>query len=129
MRVCCTPEDARHAAVIWEVYAPEAQGGDKLGYRRSIAAADDGGRWVFEETGERYPFERPESYVAPRKRDRFTRDMLREYLRHFDVELFEDGFMRIDAASPAVRLQQVTSVQPAPEFTLEEVLAGVPWQR
>lgn len=129
MRVCCTPEAAPYPATIWEVYAPESLGGDALGYRRSIATANDGGRWVFEEAGERYPFEQVERYAAPRKRDRFTPDMLRDYLQHFHVELFNDDFMRVDAAAPAVRLQQVTNVHSTPEFTLEQVVAGIPWQR
>lgn len=130
MRVCCTPDENVHPATIWEVYAPESLGGrPPLCYRRSIAAANDGGRWVFEESGERYPFEQVERYSERRKRDRFTRQMLRDYLRQFDVELFSDEFFTVDRASPAVRLQQRTKVWHTPEFTLEQVVAGVPWQQ
>jgi hypothetical protein len=42
------------------------------------------------------------------------------------IELFEDDFLRIDPATPAVRLQRVTNI---PEFTLEQGVAGVPWRR
>jgi hypothetical protein len=130
MRVCCTPEHAKYPAVIWEVYAPEARGGcPPLGYRRSIAAADDGGQWVFEESGERFPFEEVERYTSRRKRDRFTREMLGAYLRHFGIEMFTDAFLCVDATTPAVRLQQVTKVLSSQDFTLEQVAAGVPWQR
>jgi hypothetical protein len=130
MRVCCTVERARYPGTIWEVYAPESLGGcPPLGDRRSIAAMNDGGRWIFSETGERYPFEQIERYSAWRKRNRFTREMLRDYLRHFGIELFADEFLHVDAGSPAVRLQQVTNVWHAPEYTLEQVVAGVPWQR
>jgi len=115
---------------MWDVYAPESLGGcPPLGYRRSVAAANDGGRWTFDESGERYPFEQIERYGARRKRERFTREMLRDYLRHFGVELFADEFLCIDAATPAIRLQQVTNVFHTPEFTLEQVVAGVPWQQ
>ena len=114
MRVCCTPERAEYPATIWEVYAPESLGGcPRLGYRRSIAAANDGGRWVFSESGERYPFEQVERYAARRKRDRFTGEMLRDYLRHFGVDVFTDDFLRVDTATPAIRLQQITSSQQA----------------
>lgn len=56
MRTCSTPDDALYPATIWEVYAPPELGGDALHYRRSIAASNDGGSWMFSETGERYPF-------------------------------------------------------------------------
>ena len=45
------------------------------------------------------------------------------------IELFSDDFFRVDAASPAVQLQRRTKVWHTPEFTLEQVVAGVPWQR
>ena len=127
MRFCCTAEVARWPATIWEVYAPESLGGcPPLGYRRSIAAANDGGRWAFSESGERYPFEQIERYAERRRRDRFTREMLRTYLQHF--EAFTHAFLHVDAGSPAVRLQQVTNVWHTPEYTLEQVVAGIPWQ-
>lgn len=129
MRVCCTPDRAKYPATIWEVYAPESLGGcPPLGYRRSLAAANDGARWVFEESGERYPFEQIERYAERRKQDRFTREMLCDYLRHFGAELITDEFLRVEAATPAVRLQQVTNIWHTPEYTLEQVVAGVPWQ-
>lgn len=130
MRVCSTAETAKYPANVWEVYAPETLGGaPPLGYRRSIAAANDGGRWVFHESGERFPFEQVGRYEERRKRARFTRDMLQDYLRTFSIEAFSDEFLRVDAASPAVLLQQSTKVWHTPEYTLEEVVAGVPWQR
>ena len=130
MRVCCTHENAQYPATMWEVYAPVSRGGiPPLGYRRSIAAANDGGRWIFEESGERYPFELPERYSLARKRDRFTTEMLGDYLKEFGVELFSDDYLCVDVATPAIRLQQRTMVHQTPEFTLEEVVAGVPWKR
>jgi hypothetical protein len=90
---------------------------------------NDGGRWRFEESGKRFPFEQVGRYEDGRKRDRFTREMLRDYLRAFSIEPFSDDFFRVDAASPSVLLQQRTKVWRTPEFTLEQVVAGVPWQR
>lgn len=130
MRVCCTANSAVYPAVIWEVFAPQSLGGEPpLNCRRSICAANDSGRWVFEEFGEYYPFEQTERYIEKRKRDRFTCDMIRDYLREFGVELFSDDFLRVDAASPAVRLQRTSKLWAAPEFTLEEVVGGAPWRR
>ena len=89
MRVCCTPDDAKYPALIWEVYAPEVRGGcPPLGYLRSIAAVNDDEGSTFEESGERFPFEEVERYASRRKRDRFTREMLARYLYHIGIELF-----------------------------------------
>jgi hypothetical protein len=129
MRVCSTPEALADPANIWEVYAPASLGGDKLGYRRTVAAAKDGDRWVFEQSGERYPFEQAARYAAPRYRDRFKRDMLCDYLREFGVTSLDDPFMSVSAETPAVILQQITNVQTMPEFTLEQVVAGEPWRK
>ena len=61
MRVCATPLAATWPAIIWEVYAPEFLGGKPpLNYRRSIAASNDGGRWVFKESGLAYDSKRLE---------------------------------------------------------------------
>lgn len=47
---------------------------------RSIACADDGGRWIFEIEGEPLPIEASFEYDALRKKDRFTRQNLRDVL-------------------------------------------------
>ncbi len=130
MRVCATFEGAAYPATVWEVYASEALGGEMpVGFRRSIAAANDGGTWTFFETGDRFPFEQVDRYTERRKRDRFTREMLRNYLREFGVELFADDFLTVSETSPAVRLQQITNVWHTREYTLEEVHAGAPWRK
>jgi hypothetical protein len=126
MRVCSTPTGALYPATIWEVYAPEFLGGRMpVGYRRSIAAANDGGRWIFEESGERFPFEQVGKYTERRKRDRFTREMLCDYIKEFGIELFADDFLRVDGASPAVRLQQRIVSWRAAVRTLQQVAAGI----
>lgn len=129
MRVCCTPAGARWPAVIWEVYAAPEMGGDRLGYRRSLAASNDGGRWAFSESGERFAFERPQSYALPRKRDRFTRSMLEEYLRAFGIPALDDGLFRVSPATPAILFHDPARDGRLPEFSLEEVKRGLPWQR
>lgn len=47
---------------------------------RVVSASNDGGRWVFDQFGEPFPFEKVERYQERRVRDRFTFEMLKEYL-------------------------------------------------
>jgi hypothetical protein len=59
------PFPAKYQGNVWEVYAPTQLGGTApLAYLRSISAVNDGGRWVFPESGQRFPFERPEVYKS-----------------------------------------------------------------
>lgn len=48
---------------------------------RSIACADDGGRWTFDVAGVPLPVEKDFDYSARRKRDRFTRENLAALLQ------------------------------------------------
>lgn len=124
MRVCTTAPAVMFPASVWEVYAPVELGGMPLGYHRSIVAANDGGRWVFEESGKRYPFEKPGSYTLTRKRDRFTRELLAEYLAHFGLEPFSDSFYQVSPEHPGVLLEDRTCWPlRVPEFTLDEARA------
>jgi hypothetical protein len=98
MRVCITPAGATWPAVIWEVYDTAENGGDADGYRRSIAASNDGGRWVFETSGAPFPFEDQGRYTARRKRDRFPPDLLRDYLRQMGIPPITDDRFLIGGA-------------------------------
>ncbi|WP_146209611.1 hypothetical protein [Vitiosangium sp. GDMCC 1.1324] len=57
-----------------------------------MSASNDGGHWVFDQSGEPFPFEKLEQYQARRVRDRFTFDMLKDYLRHLGLSPFEEDF-------------------------------------
>ena len=131
MRVCSTAPGETWPATIWEVYAPVKLGGvPPLCYRRSIASANDGGRWTFEQSGEPFPFEKLGHYSPPRKRDRFTRELLTEYGPSSTLIPFADSFYVVSAAVPAVVLDEVPRwPKRALEFSLDEVEAGVPWRR
>lgn len=128
MRICRSPPEARYPSLIWEVFAPEKLGGTKYGRRRSIAASNDGGRWVFEVSGVPFDFERLEQYTARLKRDRFTADLLEEYLRHFGIPKIGDDLFRNTNAHPSVFFEQ-EGPSSLPEFTLNEVLEGKPWKQ
>jgi hypothetical protein len=84
-------QGVRYGAVMLEVYGPE-QPGKISNTVRALAAANDGGRWVFEQSGEPFPFEQVEQYQARRVRDRFTFEMLKDYLRHLGLAPFEEDF-------------------------------------
>ncbi len=83
--VCVADEDPGLAARIFEVYGPD--GAPPLALKRSVVAADDGGRWVFEASGRPFPFEDLERYQRRRKSDRFSCDMVHDYLRQLGVPL------------------------------------------
>lgn len=130
MRVCLQ-ERPPWKACIWEVYepssAPDAIHGGRA--RRTLAALNDGGRWMFEEVGERFAFEQGERYALPRRRDRFDHTLLRAYLMQFGLRPFEDAFYRPGAGCGALVVEQVAAWPQAPQDSLDEVVAGLPWLR
>jgi hypothetical protein len=71
------PSSAFHStmydATIFQIY----EGSKSV---RSIACADDGGHWVFEQRGAPLPFEDTGAYERPRIHTRFTADMLENYV-------------------------------------------------
>ena len=125
MRICCTDGPTEYPAIIWEVYSSKSP----TGVRRSIAVSNDGGKWVFAESGERYPFEQSDRYNRRRIQERFTAEMLDEYAAQFGIEIFSDEFLMVNASAPAVRLERTTKIWHSPEFTLRDVVEGKPWRR
>lgn len=83
--VCVEDDGPGFPARILSVFGPD--GTPPLLSVRSIAAANDGGRWVFETSGEPLPFERMVEYDRRRKTDRFTSGLLYEYLRQLHVPI------------------------------------------
>lgn len=81
--VCVEDDDPGYAARILEIYGPDGNG--PLKSIRSIVAADDGGRWVFETAGEPLAFEALDAYDRRRKSDRFPSSLLYDYLRQAGV--------------------------------------------
>jgi hypothetical protein len=75
-------------ATIMEVYDPAAVD-DPMLCRRAIYAVDDGGRWEFGESGERFEFEDVDAYRRRRVRDRFTPELLERYLIELGVPVNE----------------------------------------
>lgn len=117
VRIVDSPEsDVSFGAAVLEVYGPKDT--DFLNYIRSIAAMNDGGRWVFNVIGEPLPFEDISAYKRRRVRDRFTPGMLRAYVSAlqadpFDLASYHDAILveRHDQESPGVK-----------KFSFEEAL-------
>jgi hypothetical protein len=76
LRAVCAGDP--HPARVLELFGPG--GAPPLLVVRSIVAADDGGRWVFETSGEPLAFERPGAHRRRRRADRFPASALFDYL-------------------------------------------------
>jgi hypothetical protein len=83
--VCVGDDEATYPARILELFGPDGQ--PPLLTRRAIAAANDGGRWVFETSGEPFDFERLDPYTRRRKAERFPPELVYEYLRRLEVPI------------------------------------------
>lgn len=77
---CIDKGDTMYPARILEVYGPGS-------IERSIVAANDGGKWVFDTYGKPFDFENQEAYANPRISDRLTASMVHQYLRELQVPI------------------------------------------
>jgi hypothetical protein len=123
LRVVAVPHtyrkgEGRYGAVMLEVYGPHQTAW--LNHVRVVSASNDGGHWVFDQFGEPFPFEKLEQYQARRVRDRFTFDMLKEYLRHLGLSPFEEDFY-LPQGAPAWLVEKTRPVTPPQEeYTLAQ---------
>jgi len=105
-----------YGAAILEVY--DSHGND----HRTVYAANDGGRWVFGQSGKPYSFEHISAYSAQRTRDRFTIDMLEGYLKELGLDAFNENWYVPEASSESV-LISFTGIKPVKGYryyTLQE---------
>ncbi|MFL5349967.1 MAG: hypothetical protein ACJ8AT_34760 [Hyalangium sp.] len=116
-------QGGRYGGVMLDVFGPK-QPGKLNNYVRAIEVANDGGRWVFVQSGEPFPFEQVERYQARKVRDRFTFEMLQDYLRHLGLSPFEEDFYM----PPGTRAWLIQKTGPfttvGREYTLEEARAA-----
>lgn len=122
LRACATPAGARFPAVMLEVYDTPQAGATEDGYRRSIAAANDGGNWVFDQSGTPFAFEDVARYGARIKRDRFTPDMLANYLGRLGIPRLTDATLQPDGRCRAVLLARPAHGH-LPQYSLQEAKA------
>ncbi len=119
MRKTPTGELGRYGATMLELYVADPSGCSFLNNRRSISAANDGGRWRFDAVGEPLEFEQLERYKARRIRDRFTPEMLDEYLRHFGIQYFSPDFYNVAQVAILISKEGPVAVG-LREYSLEE---------
>jgi hypothetical protein len=128
LRVVAVPhtlsgDRGRYGAVMLGVYGPKQP--EKLRSTvRALAAANDGGHWVFDQSGEPFAFEQVERYQARRVRDRFTFEMLKDSLHHLGLSPFEEDFY-LPPGSRAWLIQKTGPFNTVGrEYTLEEARAA-----
>ena len=108
----------RYGAVMLDVFGSTPTLG--INYLRALGASNDGGRWVFDESGQPFAFEQVEKYQEKRVKDRFTFDMLRDYLRHLGLSPFEEDFY-LPRGAPAWMVERTGPVLPTQrDYTLAE---------
>jgi hypothetical protein len=79
-----------YGSVSFVLYAPEQR--EWLNHERTITAMNDGGRWLFKQTGQVQAFEDTQRYQAKTVKDRFTAEMLEKYCLALGIRVFEQEF-------------------------------------
>lgn len=91
---------------------------------RVIYAVNDGGPWEFGQFGEPLPFEETERYRARRIKDRFTLEMLRDYLQELGIRAFQEDYYLPAEDNTAVLLERTDFHLPKlKKYTLAEARA------
>lgn len=104
-----------HEQTQLEVFGPEGE--PPLMYIRSLSATAIDGRWKWYESGTPFEFEVTERYTARRKRDRFDRELLLDYLKHSGIPA------RTDTAYGSAILLQERAQYERRSMTLDEARA------
>lgn len=112
----------RYGSVQLRLHGPDGEPPDYA--IRVIYAMNDGGPWEFGQFGEPLPFEDVERYQARRVRDRFTMEMLRDYLQELGIRAFDEDFYLPPEHNRAVLLKRTDLRLPnMKKYTLAEARA------
>lgn len=111
----------RYGALILEVFDPSS--GDPRNLSRSIVLANDGGRWIFEASGVKLPFEDDRRYDAPKVWDRLTLKDVSRYLDALGVRALDPSFYLPEGAQAFLVEKQGAVVAGEKEMSLEDVRA------
>jgi hypothetical protein len=124
LRATHVPEEGggRLGATVLELYAAEER--EFLNYRRSVAVGFDGRKWTFSAAGEVQPYETVARYEARSVKDRFTRDMLADYLRALNIHAFDAGYYLPQGTTATLVEKHGPTAPGAKEFWLAEGLAA-----
>lgn len=111
----------QYGAVVLEIYGPHQT--DFLNYVRSISVVNDGGRWVFDQSGAPFAFEDTEQYTLRKVKDRFTFNLLERYLHELGLAPFDEAFYLPDRDTAAATLVEKKGEVPASlkEYGLAEL--------
>jgi hypothetical protein len=88
-----------YGSVIFDVFGPKPN--PILNYLRTVELVNDGGKWEFIANGKPFDFEQTERYKLPRKTDRFTPEMLENYLKNLEIDAFSEDFYIATRENPA----------------------------
>lgn len=83
-------EGGRSGATVFALFDPGS--GQPYDLVRSVSVINDGGEWAFDCHGETQAFEHSAAYSAKRIRDRFTPQLLAEYLSALGIFAFDENF-------------------------------------
>jgi hypothetical protein len=123
MRKTPTGVRGRFGATLLEVYAATSSGCSFLNIRRSISSANDGGRWRFDANGDPLEFEQLERYKARQIRDRFTPELLQDYLSNLGIRVFSPDYY--DTTQSACLITKDGPTAPdLKEYSLDEARAS-----
>lgn len=105
----------RFGAVIFQLWSPAGN--------RSVVCANDGGKWVFEASGDPLGFEITDAYHDRHVRNRFQPDALLAYAKALGLSPFDEDFY--DAATrDAMLIEKIGPLAPkAREISLDEARA------
>lgn len=112
----------RYGAIILTVYGPT----DNPVHNgiRSISVVNDGGRWSFDQYGEPFPFEQTSKYSERYKKNRFTFEMLKDYLKEMSLFPFDEDFYIPSSNNEAILVEKKGRLHPGiKKYSLEEARA------
>jgi hypothetical protein len=112
----------RYGATIFEIYGATTEGCSFLNTRRSISAVNDGGRWNFTAEGNALEFEKLEQYKSRKVQDRFTAEMLDQYLSPLGIHMFAAQFYEAPQSAQLVCKEGPTAAG-MKTYSLEEARA------
>jgi hypothetical protein len=114
------PGRGRYGAITMELYGPQKT--DWLNFIRAISLTNQGSKWEFVSTGTPFPFEDTARYQTRNVKQRFSFELLAEYLRALGVMAFEENFYMPTERPTALLVERIGPANKnLKEFTLAEV--------
>ena len=93
----------RYFSVSLEMYGPDQT--SFLNYIRSISLSYDGSKWTFSAAGNVQPFEDTQRYTSRSTKDRFSSDLLADYLKALGIDAYNQGFY-LTPVSGAIHIEK-----------------------